>query len=256
MPVCHEESGDGMNKAQRKELVPIDWIRDNPYQSRSEYDQIQLEQLAANIKEFGLLQLPVARKSPTGDFYELAFGHRRKRACEILFQGSPDYMPLIVMELTDREMFEISLSENLKRQDLNPIEKARALKKYMDEFGATSVQAAKLFGIPEGTIRGTVRLLNLPEDAQKEMMNGNLSQTKARVILQGPKVSNDDAHDDGVFDLRDALSFLLYGDVRNVADEQLFKKVKEVVNRNKQLEQQLHNRLSVDEAARRVRINA
>ena len=72
-------------------------------------------------------------------------------------------MPLIVLPLSDREMFEVAVSENVKRSDLSPIEKAEALKRYMDAFGATSVEAGKLFNLPESTVRGTIRLLKLPD---------------------------------------------------------------------------------------------
>src|SRR5688500_17249112 len=100
-------------------------IEDNPYQMRTIYNAALLNALAASIQELGLLQVPIARK--VGEKYQLAFGHRRKMAFEKLnLNGLPAYseMPLIAMDLTDREMFEVSLTENLKREDLSPIEKA------------------------------------------------------------------------------------------------------------------------------------
>lgn len=223
-------------------MADLSDIEDNLYQARVEYSETAIVLLAANIKEHGLLQYPAARK--VGDKYQLAFGHRRKRACEMNGYKS---MPLLVMDLNERQMFEISLSENLKREDLNPIEKARALKRYMDEFKATSVQAAKLFGIPESTIRGTVRLLNLPEETQKQVETGEVSQTRARVFLQRSKpVAVIDPSDE--FDLRDALSMLVFNEVRNVTDEQLFKKVKEVFKERDLLkrEVEIRNQRSVD----------
>src|SRR5690349_19560369 len=91
-------------------------IEDNPYQARSNYSEVSLVALSASIKEMGLLQVPVARR--VGDKYQLVFGHQRKRAFEMLYrEGLKDYecMPLTIRDLTDREMFEISVSENLKR---------------------------------------------------------------------------------------------------------------------------------------------
>lgn len=225
-------------------LISIDEIDDNPYQTRTEYDQGQLVQLATSIRDLGLLQVPVARK--TGERYQLAFGHRRKRAWQMLYEEglkNHNFMPLHVMELTDREMFEISITENIKRQDLNPLEKAEALKRYMDEFKATSAQASRLFGIPEGTIRGTIRLLNLPEEEKAKMRAGALSQTKAREILAKPETKRryvrEEIPDDGEFDLHDALSYLVYGMVRDVSDEILFKKIKTVFEENKKLQNQI-----------------
>jgi ParB/RepB/Spo0J family partition protein len=243
-------------------MVLLEDIEDNPYQVRMNYDQLQLVQLAESIKELGLLQTPVARQ--VGEKYQLAFGHRRKRAWEMLCQeGSKvhNFMPIYVMELSDREMFEISLTENLKRQDLNPLEKATALKQYMDEFNATSAQAAKLFGIPESTVRGTIRLLNLPEEEKQKMLAGQLSQTKAREILSKPETKEKrpyvraEAPDDGEFDLRDALTLLVYGAVRDVPDEVLFKKVKAVFEEMKALERQIEMMNSRKNDAARMKVS-
>ena len=224
-------------------LVHLEEIDDNPYQTRTAYDEILLISLASNIKEIGLLQIPVARS--VGDRYQLAFGHRRKRAFEMLHrEGSEgfDRMPLIVREFTEPEMFEISITENIKRQELGPLEKAAALKRYMEEFKATSVQAARLFGIPAGTVRGTIRLLNLSDEAKQEMRAGRLSQTRARVLLQrSVKTTRQPAEfDDETLDLWQRLSILIYGRIRDdVSNKALFNKVKQVFEEHKQLRKQV-----------------
>jgi ParB/RepB/Spo0J family partition protein len=229
-----------------KEPTPVllELIEDNPYQSRVVYDESQLSALAASIQEIGLLQVPVARK--VGNKYQMAFGHRRKRAFELLYRTewaaivSRD-MPLIVLDLSDREMFEVSLTENLKRADLSPIEKAEALKCYMNKFGATSAEAARLFGIPEGTIRGTVRLLNLPEEAKQQLKAGRITQRQARKILEKPETALKRLEPkDGVFDLREKLMILVYDRYRSdVSDQLLFKRIQAVFEENKQLQRQV-----------------
>jgi ParB/RepB/Spo0J family partition protein len=229
--------------AKEQILVPLTDIEDNPYQMRTVYDESMLDALATSIQEVGLLQIPVARK--VGKKFQLAFGHRRKRAFEKLYQTEwaaivSHTMPLIVLDLTDREMFEISLAENLKREDLSPIEKATAIRTYMDKFGATSAQAAKLFGIPESTIRGTVRLLKLPEEAQQKVRSGQMSQHQARKLLEKPDTEVKRFERKNGFDLREQLMILFYGRVHvDVSDQALFKKVRETLELTKQLERQV-----------------
>lgn len=233
---------DLSSKPKERHLIPLGDLEENPYQVRTVYDESMLSDLAASIQEVGLLQLPVARK--VGDRFQMAFGHCRRRAFARLARSGLvqyDQMPVDVMELTDREMFEISFSENLKRADLSPIEKAVALKQYMEDFHATSAQASQLFGISESTIRGTLRLLNLPEDAQEQVRSGRLSQHQARKFLEQPAtVQRRAERAQKHFDLREELILLIYGDARyHVTDQLLFKKVKSLVETNKQLEHQV-----------------
>jgi ParB family chromosome partitioning protein len=233
---------DLFSSPKARRLVRLTDIEDNPYQVRTDYDESMLISLAASIQDLGLLQIPVARR--VGDKYQMAFGHRRRRAFERLCQnGFPQYeqMPIDVMELSDQQMFETSLSENLKRADLSPIEKAAALKQYMELFHASSTQAARLFGIPESTIRGTVRLLNLPEEAREKVSAGQLSQNQARKLLERPETQQKrTARREEHFNLREELIVLLYDHMRwDVDDQRLFKKIKSLVETNQQLERQL-----------------
>lgn len=224
--------------------VTLELIQDNPYQMRTVYDESQLTALAESIRDIGLLQVPVARK--VDKKYQLSFGHRRKRAFEQLYRTDwaaivEKTMPLIVLPLTDREMFEICISENLKRADLSPIEKAEALKQYMDTFGATSIEAGKLFNLPESTVRGTVRLLKLPEEAKQQLQAGKISQTHARRILATPGTPPKSLEPkDGPFDLRRALMILLYDRPRSDVDDQLIvKKIRGILEENDQLKRQI-----------------
>jgi ParB/RepB/Spo0J family partition protein len=177
-------------------LVPLDHIGANPFQPRQGEDPAVVAELAINIHRNGLLQIPSARLAmQAGDErYQLVFGHTRLAAYKLLANfGVPDagiapddrfaLMPLYVHELDDRQMFEQGVSENIKRRDLNPVEQARAMQRYMDEFHATSREAAELFGVSDATVRGKVRLLDLPESVQEKMSSGELSEGAGRQLL-------------------------------------------------------------------------
>jgi ParB/RepB/Spo0J family partition protein len=227
----------------KPELVPMSLIVDNPYQARKEYDPDMLQRLAENIKELGrLLQIPMARKMPNGK-YQLAFGHQRKRACLIL--GWTE-MPLFVEDLTDRQIFEIAIAENVNRRDLNPIEKAAFYKKYMDEFKATSREAAQLFEIADSSVRGLVRFLKLPATAQKKVAEKKMTFTEAKEILAKPetrqrKVETLEKIESSEFlNLRDRLLYYLYGSLKHdVTDEMIYRKVKSLSEENQQLQRQV-----------------
>ena len=223
--------------------VPLTDIRDNPYQVRTTIDETALSDLVVSICDVGLLQIPSARK--VGDKFELAFGHRRKQVFQRLADdglSAFEEMPLIVLELSDREMFEIGVSENIKRAALSPIERAQALKQYMIDFGATSEQAAQLFGMKAATVRSTVRLLKLPEEDQQKVRRGELSQTQARRILKKPgMLPETPGSTEGPFDLRVELMRLLYDRPRHpdITDELLFKRVRSILEENDQLKRQI-----------------
>lgn len=178
--------------------VSISLIVDNPYQPRETDDPEHIEKLARSIAADGLLQMPIARR--VDGHYELAFGHSRRKAFEWLMenwqtQGLPErydnysVMPLEPRELTDQEMYRYAVTENVQRKDLAPTELAKSLKYYMEKFGATSKQAGDLFGMNEATVRGTVRLLDLPEAAQEALDAGKITQGTARTLLSMQKIA-------------------------------------------------------------------
>lgn len=233
--------------------IPLTSIVDNPYQVRSTYDESAVTALATSIAEVGLLQIPVARK--VGDSFQMAFGHRRKRAFEklaLLGLSAYETMPLIVLELSDREMLQLAISENVKRADLGPLEKAKALKRFMNEFGATSEEVAQLFEMKAATVRATIRLLNLPEEAKQKLQNGQLTPNAARKILEKPETEL--RRLDGAFDLRTQLIVLLYDrDRGDVPDQRIFKKIQSIVDENKQLRNQVELMNSKARARDRMR---
>jgi ParB/RepB/Spo0J family partition protein len=179
-------------------LVPLAKIQHNPYQPRMSEDPAAIREIAVNIFRNGLLQIPSARA--VNGHYELVFGHTRRAAFELLAsQGVPEAeiapdarfaeMPLYVHQLDDRQMFEQALAENIKRRDLNPIETATAMRIYMTSFGANSKQAAELFGVNDATVRGKLRLLDLPEEAQSRLAEGVISEATARTLLSMQKIA-------------------------------------------------------------------
>jgi ParB/RepB/Spo0J family partition protein len=183
-------------------LVPLALIQPNPYQPRQSEDPAAVAEFAADIYRRGLQEIPSARA--VNGHYELAFGHTRRAAFQLLAEvGVPDAgiladeqfaeMPLEIRELTNREMFEWALGENLKRRQLNAIEQAASMKLYMAEFQASSRDAAELFGCSDATVRGTVRLLNLPAAVQTKIASGEITQGVARKLLTVGRIIQADA---------------------------------------------------------------
>lgn len=165
-------------------LIPIDKIDPNPWQPREAEDPEVVAELAADIKRNTLLQIPIARR--VDGRVQIAFGHTRLAAFKL---NQEPCMPLIIRELDDLQMFEMGNAENIRRRDLNPIEKARAMEQYMREFGKTSVEAGTFFGMSEEAVRGNVRLLNLAPEAQRSLKEGKITITTARSILSMQKIA-------------------------------------------------------------------
>jgi ParB/RepB/Spo0J family partition protein len=165
-------------------LVPVELIDHNPYQPRQSEDPAAVAEIAESIKRNGLMQTPTARR--VDGRYQLAFGHTRLAGFKL---NGEECMPLIIRELDDLQMFELGVSENIKRRDLTVIEKARAMKLYMEEFGKTSVDAGEFFGVSDESVRGTVRYLNLPDDVQKKLANNEITQSIARTLLSLQKIA-------------------------------------------------------------------
>lgn len=167
-------------------LVPIELIGANPYQPRQAEDTTAVAEIAESIRRNGLMQVPVARR--VNGHYQLAFGHTRLAAFKL---NNEPCMPVIERELTDLQMFELGIAENIKRRDLNPIEQAEAMRKYMDEFHKTSVEAGEFFNVSEEQVRGTVRLINLQPEAQKALAEGKINITAARSLLSAQKIASE-----------------------------------------------------------------
>lgn len=181
-----ENTSPAVEKAQEpasaaQELL-IKNIAANPYQPRCNFDEEKLQELAASIKEFGVVQPVVVRKK--GRSYELVAGERRLRAATL---AGLTKVPAIVKDYDDAKMMEIALIENIQRHDLNPIEEAQGLRRLMQEFKLTQEQTAEKVGRSRSAVTNILRLLNLPEQVQKQIINGVLTMGQAKQLLGLPK---------------------------------------------------------------------
>lgn len=159
--------------------VAIDQIVPNPYQPRKVFDPVQLQELANSIAEHGVIQPLVVNQTDTG--YELVVGERRFRASQL---AGLKMVPVIVKSgMQDQAKLEVALIENIQRQELNPIEEAMAYDKLMKMFGLTQEQVAKKVGKSRPAVANTVRLLNLPAEIQRALIENKLSEGHARAIL-------------------------------------------------------------------------
>lgn len=181
-----ENTSPAVEKAQEpasaaQELL-IKNIAANPYQPRCNFDEEKLQELAASIKEFGVVQPIVVRKK--GRSYELVAGERRLRAAGL---AGLTKVPAIVKDYDDAKMMEIALIENIQRHDLNPIEEAQGLRRLMQEFKLTQEQTAEKVGRSRSAVTNILRLLNLPEQVQAHIINGVLTMGQAKQLLGLPK---------------------------------------------------------------------
>lgn len=161
------------------EEVAVGAITPNPRQPRTTFDEEALEELAASIREVGLLQPVVVRSAAPGR-YELVMGERRWRASQL---AGLEVIPAIVRETSDDDMLRDALMENLHRQQLDPLEEAAAYQQLLEEFGATHEQLAQKVGRSRPHISNTLRLLNLPPAVQKRVAAGLISAGHARALL-------------------------------------------------------------------------
>ncbi|UZJ79006.1 ParB/RepB/Spo0J family partition protein [Fictibacillus sp. KU28468] len=171
-PGTELEKEDAVTEINVKELRP------NPYQPRKVFSESAIAELSDSIKEHGVLQPIIARKSIKG--YEIVVGERRFRAAK---EAGLKTMPVIVREFTEQKMMEIALIENLQREDLNPIEEAQAYQKLMEHLKLTQEELAGRVGKSRPHIANFVRLLQLPEPVQDMLSKGALSMGHGRALL-------------------------------------------------------------------------
>ena len=157
--------------------IPLTEIRSNPYQPRKEFDEQSLREFADSIKEHGVIQPIIVKKSIKG--YEIIAGERRTRASKM---AGKETIPAIIREFTDQEMMEIALIENIQREDLNPIEEAEAFAKIIETNNMTQEEAAKKFGKSRSYITNILGILSLPEETKKYVREGKISMGHARVL--------------------------------------------------------------------------
>ena len=168
--------------------LPVDQLMPNAYQPRTEFNEDELNELAASVRANGILQPLVARRNSNGNGngngngrYELIAGERRWRAAKLA--GLKTVPVVLRSNVTDLDMLELSLLENIQREDLNPMEGARGYRKLIDEFGLTQEQIAEVIGRSRSAVANALRLLDLPRDVQALLTAGRIKEGHARVLL-------------------------------------------------------------------------
>lgn len=164
-----------------EKLVP------NPNQPRKEFDEQKLEELAASIKEHGIIQPIIVEKAETGDDFYIIAGERRTRAAKI---AGLKKVPVVLSKFDNIEKLEVALIENIQRADLNPIDEANAYYNLMKMGDLTQEEVADRVGKKRPTIANALRLLKLPEDIQKSLVEGKISSGHARALLMCENLSD------------------------------------------------------------------
>ncbi len=171
-------TASGVVVADRNE-VDVNLISPNPKQPRTVFDEQQLNELAASIKEVGLLQPPVVRSIGNGK-YQLIMGERRYRAAKLAGLKS---IPVIIRQTPDNQLLREALVENIHRSQLNPLEEGAAYQQLLNDFGYTHDELADRLGKSRPAITNTMRLLNLPASVQRRVAAGVLTAGHARALL-------------------------------------------------------------------------
>ncbi len=168
-----------VNSTPKEEIVEIKLadLRSNPYQPRKIFDEEKLKELADSIKEHGVFQPIIVKRSIKG--YDIIAGERRVKACQM---AGLETIPAIIRDFSDSDMMEIALLENLQRENLNPIEEADAYRKLLDSLSLTQDELAKRLGKSRSHITNMLGLLNLPDEVKSLINENKISMSHARVL--------------------------------------------------------------------------
>ena len=178
------DAGDeapAVERARGQRRIPIEFLRPNPRNPRTTFREDDLADLAASIREKGIIQPVVVRTiAGVADAYEIIAGERRWRAAQLA--GLAD-IPVVIHEADDREALELAIIENVQRADLNAIEEARGYERLGADFGYSQSELAKIIGKSRSHVANTMRLLNLPEMSRRLVAEGSISAGHARALL-------------------------------------------------------------------------
>lgn len=169
----------GVAQPRPSDRIPIDRIRPNPDQPRRDFDEKDLDDLAASIREKGVIQPLIVRPVASGG-YEIVAGERRWRAAQ---RAGLHDLPAVVRDVSDSEMLEIAIIENIQRADLNALEEAQGYRQLMDRFGHTQERLAEALGKSRSHIANLLRLLTLPEPVHELLRTGRLTTGHARALV-------------------------------------------------------------------------
>ncbi|MCA6085078.1 ParB/RepB/Spo0J family partition protein [Candidatus Endomicrobiellum agilis] len=172
-----------MNKPSADETIitiPLDKIKPSRFQPRNKFDETKLQELADSIKKYGLVQPILVAASAVSGEYEIIAGERRYRASKLA--GDKNIKAIVKRSADDKQKFDMTLIENLQREDLDPIEEAKAFKKLIEEFGHTHEQISEIVGKDRSVISNSLRLLSLAEDIQLLIAEGKISSGHGRML--------------------------------------------------------------------------
>ena len=159
--------------------IPVNMIEPNPFQPRMSFDQDSLQELAASIRTFGLIQ-PITVRKKSADRYQIISGERRFKACQL---AGMDMIPAYIRDANDQGMLEMAIVENIQRENLDPIEVAMSYQRLIDECSLTQEQMADRVGKKRASVTNYLRLLKLPAKVQHDLKVGLLSVGHAKVLL-------------------------------------------------------------------------
>lgn len=170
-------------RPRRDQMLPIERLFPNPQQPRRDFPEAALEDLAASIREKGIIQPLIVRERAEAGTYEIVAGERRWRAAQ---RAQLHEVPALIRALTDTEVLEIAIIENIQRADLNPVEEAAGYKQLMDRFGHTQEKVAEALSKSRSHIANLLRLLTLPDEILDWLREGKLSPGHARALITTP----------------------------------------------------------------------
>lgn len=234
-----------VSETPKEEIVEIDIkeLRSNPYQPRKVFDEKALEELAASIKEHGVFQPIIVKKSIKG--YEIIAGERRVKASTM---AGLEKIPAIIRDFSDVEMMEIALLENLQRENLNPLEEAGAYKKLLETLDITQEELAKRLGKSRSHITNMIGILDLPSEVKEMINEKKISMSHARVLS---KLENKDE----ILKLAEKIANeeLNVRDLEEITRKPDIEKKKKIIKTTQSEYQELENNLS-DILGTRVKI--
>lgn len=177
--VGNEESAETRHRSQRR--VPIEFLRPNPLNPRQSFPEAELEELTASIRERDIIQ-PIIVRGVSGmpDAFEIIAGERRWRAAQ---RAGLHDVPVVLVEVDDRQALEFAIIENIQRADLSPLDEARGYENLIAQFAYTQNDLAKVMGKSRSHVANTLRLARLPESVKEKVISGQLSAGHARALL-------------------------------------------------------------------------
>jgi ParB family chromosome partitioning protein len=175
------EESAAIERTRSQRRVPIEFLRPNPRNPRRNFSDAELDELAASIRERGIIQ-PILVRTVRGavDAFEIIAGERRWRAAQ---RAAVHDVPILLLEVSDREALELAIIENVQRTDLNPLEEAAGYQSLADEFGHGQDDIAKIVGKSRSHVANTLRLLKLPDEVKAYLNDGRISAGHARALL-------------------------------------------------------------------------